>query len=133
MLRYSLFCFLFAACLGLGAAPVPKAPAPKALTADMMVGTWQYEWDIFRDGVIAFDAAGGYVGIHIPGSSTIYSGTWKIEGGDTIVISEYAHSLDTNARWGPTEFRFTFDPKTYPNLVGKSNGTKHVAIRRAKP
>lgn len=134
LLQLALTAVFFALLLGHAkGAPVPKQPPPKVLTADMMLGTWEYEWNAMRSGVITFDDSGSYVGIHIPGGSMIYSGTWTIEGGDTIVLSEYAHNLDTNGRSGPTTYRFQFAAKDYPAMVGKSNGNTHVALRRAKP
>lgn len=131
-LRYTLAALLLSACCGLTAAPVPKPQPAKALTADMLVGNWHFEYGDWLDGVATFDAEGGYVAVCVPGSSRIYSGTWTVENGDTVVLSEYSHNLDTNARWGPTVYRFVFAARDYPNLVGKSNGTKHVAIKRAK-
>ena len=131
MTRYAIASLLLSACAAL-AAPVPRQAPPKQLTADMMVGTWHYEWDDLLDGVISFDAGGGYTAVHVPGGCHVYYGSWRVEA-DAVILTEYVHNLDTNARGGPSEYRFRFKPADYPRLKGLSNGAGHVALSRVKP
>lgn len=129
--RYAAACLLMSACVSLTAAPVPKRPAPKVLTAEMLTGTWSYEYGQMLDGVITFDANGSYVGIHIPGSDSIYSGEWKVED-DAVILTEWRHDLVTNGRTGPATYKFQFKAADYPKLKGLSNGATHVALTRAR-
>lgn len=113
-------------------APVPKSPPPPKLTAERMVGSHHYEWGSWLDGVIHLNADGSYTAIHVPGSSSVYFGRWTVADGHTVVLTEYRHCLNTNGVSGPSEFRFQFDPKDFPALTGKSNGTTHVVIAPLK-
>lgn len=122
-----LFALLCSLSLG---APVPKRPpveVPK-LTADKMHATWAYEWGGFSHGIICFDKDGTYTAQHVPGSDTVYHGTWVVED-NAVTIQECTYSVVNGFTGGPTEYRFTFAAKDYPKLSGLSNGTTKVSLK----
>jgi hypothetical protein len=135
MLRLHAACLLaeLLVALNLTAAPVPKQRPPEGLTAEQVVGTWHYESNGLNDGVITFDRNGSYVAVHVPGSDNVYAGTWKCDA-TSVTITEWLYSAATGAmQAGPTDYRFEFGAGAkLPELVGKSNGSVHVKLTRAK-
>jgi hypothetical protein len=135
-LRLNAFCLLadLLAMLSLtGGAPVPKQRPPEGLTVDAMVGVYDYSWGGFPDGVLTLNKDGSYVGIHVPGSDQIYAGHWRCTP-TSVVIEEWSYSAVTGElRGGPAIYVFEFGAGAkLPELVGKSNGTVHVKLTRAK-
>lgn len=109
-------------------APVPKQAAVRELTPEMVEGTWLYEWHGMKDGVICFEkSATGertYVARHDPNAETFYVGTWHVEGGDTVVISERSVNPTWGYTGGPTTYRFKFAVGAYPVLKGTSTSAR---------
>lgn len=114
-------------------APVPKPPEVKTLTPEMMVGTWDYAWSNWDNGVITLNTDGTYYAQHVPGSDTAYAGTWRVENGNTVTITEYGYHLSTGERYsGPVDYAFEFAAKDYPALAGLSNRSVKVALKNPK-
>lgn len=108
-------------------APVPR---PVVLTEDLVVGTWSYEWSQWPDGTIAFNANGTFSAVHWPNASVFWAGTWKIEGTDTVTITEHRYCAATGNRLSetPGTYAFKFKTEGYPTLSGLSNGTTKVVL-----
>lgn len=111
------------------AAPVP--PAPKQLTAEMMVGRWAYHWNYYPDGTIWLHADKSYSAHHVPGGRHVYHGTWTVEGG-TLTLTEWVFDTEWNANSGPMTYVYEFAAKDYPNLSGTSNGSGTVKLSNLK-
>lgn len=59
-------------------APVPQ---PRPLTAEMMVGQWDYKWGGMADGWIQFLPDGHYFSRHYPGDYPQYCGEYTVHRG----------------------------------------------------
>ena len=113
------------------AAPVPRQRPPEpALTADLLVGDYAYEWNGCPDGILCINKDGTYGAMHHPTGRTAYHGTWTLAGA-VVTLEEYGYDVVTGAQWGPTTYRFDFTGSALPKLVGKSNGSGHVALTRS--
>lgn len=131
MIRFHAFVLLADMLLSLAAVRAP-VPPPAKLSKELIVGTWNYDWGNWHEGIICFDADGSYSAQHEPGGANAYAGTWKLEG-NTVTITEYGYHYATGERYsGPIDYCFDFTGSSYPNLSGKSNGTTKVALSNPK-
>ncbi len=109
-------------------APVPKSAELKRLTSELLIGTWRYEYSSQLDGIIQFHTDGTYSAMHDTSSTVAYCGTWTIEDGDSVVLDETMLNTVTGSAYKCGRYRFTFDVRGYPTLIGKSNGGTHVKL-----
>lgn len=109
-------------------APVPSGP--KALTRDLLAGTWHYEYGDHRAGTIWLYPDGTYCACHVPGGS-ILAGDWWCAGA-TLTLSEWSYTPDLGRISGPTRYEFRFDVSRFPTLAGESNGTTRVVLARPR-
>lgn len=121
MLRFALvLATAFLLLAPMDGAPVP--PPPKELTPAMMCGEWRFGWGSYEDGTTHLYPDGSFVSWLYPDATAYYCGSWWCDGGD-VVLRERA-SFSTV--W--TDYRYQMNPKTYPNLVGLSNGGTRVSL-----
>ena len=131
MTRFAFF-LLADALLFLAAAPVPKQPPapPPELTRVALEGHWEYDYAGMLGGHITFFGDGTYEACHVPGSTTIYFGSYSLTGNSvTLYESCRIAGDDAPASWVGT-FTFDFDKTKPPKLVGKSNGVTDVKLSR---
>lgn len=110
-------------------APVP--PPPKELTAEMMTGRWDYEWNQHPNGTLWLHADGSYTARHAPGARHICHGTWAVAGG-TLTLTEWVFDTEWSADSGPATYVYEFKARDYPRLKGTSNGSGTVALSGLK-
>src|SRR5688572_19422841 len=107
------------------AAPAPKPLPPPPLSAELLVGTWKFEWGAHRDGQITFHANGEYHSHH--GGDGAYWGNWTLEDGVVELLEspldEYGVPRD---RW--TRYTFTLTAADYPTLRGTACGGTAVVL-----
>jgi hypothetical protein len=116
------------------AAPVPRVPPPADLTPELVEGTWLYTWSDWGPGVICFNRDGTFVSSFESKPGALYVGTWCAKG-DTVTIFERCQTVGGPEPEGPhhyARFDFIFEPKGYPKLTGRSNGTEPVALWNRK-
>lgn len=124
--------FRFVACLvlcSLGFAPAAPVPPPRKLTAEFLVGQWQYSWGGMRDGWIIFRADGRYLSSHHDLTNPTYAGTWELSGRTLTLFEGCAHG--DGCEW-PSEFRtryvVTLKPGDCSRVVGVYEGDTPVIL-----
>lgn len=109
------------ALLFLIAAPVPP---PRPLTAELLVGRWEWRWGTLEPGWIEFGADGRYTSRHSQGDCPNYCGRWLVRDGVLTLYEGRAPEPGTHeaAEWHQ-KYDVSMDTRRYPALTGKCGVT----------
>lgn len=100
-------------------------PPPRPLTAELMVGRWDYSWGSRAEGWIEFHADGRYVASHEPTMLPSHAGAWTVR--DNVLT---LHEGRCPCPGEPLALRIGSDypirlsTARYPVIAGKCRGTE---------
>lgn len=99
------------------AAPLPQPPK---LSAELLVGRWEFSWGGMPAGWIEFRADGRYVSRHSPGAEPLYTGFYSVRGD---VLTLYEDRMPCPCDWRAadcrTEYPIPVSMERYPVIVGR--------------
>jgi hypothetical protein len=122
MLRFALALFL-----ATGFAQAAPLPPPRPLTAEMLIGRWEYKWGTLPVGWIEFRADGHYYSAHRQAEWPEFCGWWEIRG-DVLTLREGRCPCreDLTATCCTSPYPVTISTAGFPVIAGTSYGTKVV-------
>lgn len=130
---YAVFVLVMIGSLILVAKSAPVPPPPKELTTELMAGRWEYDYGELRGGSITFNRDGTYEATHGPNFAKLMLGTWKIEDGFTLVLTEMQVCPQTRSvATSPYTIRYKFGRNSLTHLV-REESTRVVLSNRLHP
>jgi hypothetical protein len=108
------------------------APPPPPLTAELLVGRWDYEYGQLSAGWIVFGADGTYSSRHGPDPDPSYCGQWEVRPG-AVVLTEYGVRPpwdDSNSPRCGVEYEFRVSTRRFPAIEGTCGSN---VVRLSKP